>query len=82
MCRPMLNNSLPGQAVYDPFLDSGTSIIAAETSGRVCHGLELDLAYVDVIVTCWAAFTGEELALAETGETFDVVRNRRVAQVA
>ena len=58
-----------------------TSIIAAETSGRVCHGLELDPAYVDVIVTRWAAFTGEEPMLIETGETFDIVRNRRVAQV-
>ena len=81
MRRPMLNNTSPGQAVFDPFLGSGTSIIAAETSGRVCHGLELDPAYVDVIVTRWAAFTGEEPMLIETGETFDIVRNRRVAQV-
>ena len=38
MRRPMLNNSSPGQAVYDPFLGSGTSLIAAETTGRVCLG--------------------------------------------
>ena len=42
-----------GQAVYDPFLGSGTTLIAAETTGRVCLGLELDPAYVDVIVTRW-----------------------------
>ena len=47
----MLNNSAPGQPVYDPFLGSGTSVIAAETAGRICLGLELDPAYVDVIVT-------------------------------
>ena len=55
MRRPMLNNSAPGQPVYDPFLGSGTSVIAAETSGRVCLGLELDPAYVDVIVSRWEA---------------------------
>ncbi len=41
MRRPMLNNASRGQAVYDPFLGSGTSLIAAETSGRICYGLEL-----------------------------------------
>jgi len=82
MRRPMLNNTSPDQAVYDPFLGSGTSIIAAETAGRVCFGLELDPAYVDVIVTRWAAFTAEEPVLAETGETFEVIRNRRAAQVS
>jgi len=41
MRRPIDNNSRPGQAIYDPFLGSGTSLIAAEMTGRVCHGLEL-----------------------------------------
>ena len=36
MRRPMLNNAAPGQPVYDPFLGSGTSVIAAETTGRIC----------------------------------------------
>ncbi|MCF3935322.1 site-specific DNA-methyltransferase [Acuticoccus sp. M5D2P5] len=80
MRRPMLNNSSPGQAIYDPFLGSGTSVIAAETSGRVCLGIELDPAYVDVIVTRWAAFTGEKPVLAETGETFAAVRAERLPQ--
>src|SRR4051794_13831589 len=39
MRRPMLNNSSPGQAVYEPFLGSGTTLIAAETCGRSCLGL-------------------------------------------
>src|SRR5688500_14541118 len=58
MRRPMLNNAAPAQPVYDPFLGSGTSVIAAETTGRTCFGLELDPAYVDVIVTRWEHFTG------------------------
>ena len=77
MRRPMLNNSSPGQAVYDPFLGSGTTLIAAETSGRVCLGLELDQAYVDVIVTRWAAFTGQEPILDGSGKNFDAVRHAR-----
>jgi DNA modification methylase len=54
----MLNNSAPGDAVYDPFLGSGTSVIAAEMEDRVCYGLELEPRYVDVIVSRWEAFTG------------------------
>ena len=78
MRRPMLNNTSPGQAIYDPFLGSGTSLIAAETSGGVCCGLELDPAYVDVIVTRWAAFTGDGPTLAATGETFAAVQAARL----
>ena len=73
----MLNNSSPGQAVYDPFLGSGTTLIAAETSGRVCLGLEVDPAYVDVIITRWAAFTGQEPILDGSGKNFDAVRHAR-----
>ena len=50
MRRPMLNNSNPGQAVYEPFMGSGTTLIAAETTGRACLGIELNPAYVDVAV--------------------------------
>ena len=39
-------NSCPGQAVYEPFMGSGTTLIAAEATGRVCHGIELNPAYV------------------------------------
>ena len=42
MRRPIVNNSRPGQAIYDPFLGSGTSLIAAEMTGRVCYGIELN----------------------------------------
>lgn len=59
MRRPIINNSSPGQAVYDPFLGSGTTMIAAETEGRVCYGMEIDPIYCDVIVKRWEEFTGE-----------------------
>ena len=59
MRRPILNNSSPGQAVYEPFMGSGTTLIAAETTGRVCLGIELNPAYVDVAVERWQRFTGQ-----------------------
>jgi DNA modification methylase len=77
MRRPLLNNSSPGQTVYDPFLASGTTLIAAETTGRCCHALELDPAYVDVAVERWQAFTGEEAVLEADGRTFREVTGER-----
>ena len=59
MRRPMLNNSDPGQAVYEPFLGSGTTLIAAQSTGRVCYGVEIDPLFVDVVIRRWQAFTGE-----------------------
>jgi DNA modification methylase len=60
MRRPILNHTRAGDVVYDPFLGSGTSIIAAETTGRICIGLEIDPAYCDVIVDRWEQFTGNQ----------------------
>jgi DNA modification methylase len=71
MRRPILNNSRPGQLVYDPFLGSGTSVIAAEMAGRICIGLEISPAYVDVIVKRWQAFTGRTAIHQASGESFD-----------
>ena len=58
MRRPIENNSSPGQAVYDPFVGSGTTIIAAEMTGRACHAIEISPQYCDVAVMRWQAFTG------------------------
>ncbi|MGG5823766.1 site-specific DNA-methyltransferase [Falsiroseomonas sp. HW251] len=69
MRRPIENNSSPGQAVYEPFSGSGTTLIAAEMSGRACHAVELSPAYVDVAVARWEAFTGEKAVLAGSGWT-------------
>jgi DNA modification methylase len=77
MRRPMLNNSSPGQAVYEPFCGSGTSIIAAETTGRTCFAVELDPAYVDVAVLRWQAFTGEDGRLDGDGRSFAAVKAER-----
>ena len=77
MRRPMLNNSSPGQAVYEPFSGSGTSIISAETISRHCYAMELDPAYVDVSVLRWQAFTGQEATLDGDGRGFDAVAAER-----
>jgi DNA modification methylase len=79
MRRPMQNNSNPGQAVYDPFLGSGTTLIAAETTGRVCLGMELEPLYVDVAVRRWQAFTGMTACLHGDGRSFDVIAAERLA---
>ena len=82
MRRPMLNNSSPGQAVYDPFLGSGTSVIAAETCGRICYGLEIDAGYCDVIIRRWQEFTGKGAKLDADGRTFDEIGTERKQNVA
>jgi DNA modification methylase len=71
MRRPMLNNSAPGDFVYDPFIGSGTTLIAAQSTGRVCCGLELDPGYVDVAVRRWQAFTGNKATRAQDRRPFD-----------
>jgi DNA modification methylase len=71
MRRPMQNNSSPGQAVYDPFLGSGTTLIAAETAGSVCVGMELDPRYLDVAVQRWQAFTGRTANRLSDGRSFE-----------
>ena len=78
MKRPIENNSSPGQAVYEPFSGSGTTIMAAEITGRACHAIELMGQYVDVAVLRWQAFTGEAARLDPDGPTFaDVAAERR-----
>jgi DNA modification methylase len=81
--RPMLNNSAPGRAVYEPFCGSGTCLIAAETIGRACLAVELDPAYVDVAVQRWEAFTGETAVLDGDGRSFaELAAARARAEVA
>ena len=82
MRRPIVNNSSPGQAVYEPFSGSGTTIIAAEITGRACHAIELSPAYVDVAVTRWQDFTGRAATLEPTGATFAEVTKARPRSVA
>ena len=70
MRRPIENNSSPGQAVYEPFSGSGTTIIAAEMTGRSSYAIELNPQYVDVAVRRWQQFTGKQAILESTGEPF------------
>ena len=77
MRRPILNHTLPGEVVYDCFLGSGTTLIAAEQTGRVCYGVELDPKYVDVIVRRWQQYTGKEAVLDGDGRTFDSIAQER-----
>jgi DNA modification methylase len=77
MRRPILNHTVKGAAVYDPFLGSGTTLIAAEVSERICYGMELDPKYCDVILTRWHEFTGKEATLEGNGQTFaEIARSR------
>jgi DNA modification methylase len=77
MRRPIENNSSPGQAVYEPFSGSGTTIIAAEMSGRACHAIELSPAYVDVAIQRWQAFSGESATHEPTGLSFSATAEER-----
>jgi DNA modification methylase len=67
----------PGEIVLDPFLGSGSMLVAAENTGRLCRGIELDPRYVDVIIRRYQAETGATVAVADTGETFDQLAARR-----
>ena len=69
-----------GDLVIDPFLGSGSTLIAAEKTGRVCRGVELHLLYVDVIIQRYEAATGRPANFAETGETFETLASRRMAE--
>jgi DNA modification methylase len=67
----ILDASRRGEIVLDTFLGSGTTVIAAERTGRRCYGLELDPIYVDTIVRRWQNFTGEKARHATTGQLFN-----------
>jgi len=60
MKRPIENNSSVGQAVYEPFSGSGTTIIAAEQTGRCCYAMELNPSYVQIAIDRWEQFTGKK----------------------
>jgi hypothetical protein len=78
MRKPILNHTESGGLVYDPFLGSGTTLAAAELTGRICLGTELDPKFVDVIVMRWQNLTGQEATLdGAAGLTFEHVKHGR-----
>ncbi|MFU8479786.1 site-specific DNA-methyltransferase [Pseudomonas aeruginosa] len=69
--RAIRNSSRPGNVVLDPFGGSGTTLIAAEKSGRLARLIELDPKYVDVIVRRWQGWTGKQATRESDGALFD-----------
>ena len=67
----ILDCSARGDLVLDPFLGSGSTLLAAERVGRICRGVELDPLYVDAAIRRWQHFTGETAIHATTGNRFD-----------
>jgi DNA modification methylase len=67
----ILDCSARGDIVLDAFLGSGTTVIAAERTGRCCYGLELDPLYVDTAIRRWQVLTGEKARHAASGRRFD-----------
>lgn len=72
MARPIRNNTAKGEGVYDPFLGSGTSLIAAEQLGRICFGIELSPAYCDIIVERWKKY------MKKNNRTFTIKKNGEI----
>jgi DNA modification methylase len=68
-----------GDIVLDPFLGSGTTILAAERVGRLGYGLEIDPIYVDVAIKRWQKFTKRDAILAGTKKTFDEIAQKRTS---
>jgi DNA modification methylase len=75
----LLDLTHSGDIVIDPFLGSGSSLIAAQKTGRICRGVELDPLYVDVIARRYEAATNDMASLIETGEDFSALAARRAA---
>jgi DNA modification methylase len=69
-----------GALILDPFLGSGTAVIAAERTGRVCYGLELDPIYMDAVIRRWQRRTKRDAIHVESGESFGIREARMASQ--
>ena len=70
-----------GERVLDAFLGSGTTLIAAERTGRICHGVEYEPRYVDVAIERWSAMTGRSAILERTGASFEKLKAQQAGRV-
>ena len=77
IARAILSSCPDGGSLVDPFLGSGTTLIAAEQLGRTCYGCEISPQYVDVIIRRWQTLTGEAATLAGSTETFADHENKQ-----
>lgn len=77
MKRPIENHTTAGESVYDPFVGSGTTLIAAEMTGRICYAMEIEPGYVDVCVRRWQDFTGKTALLESSGQSWGEVEKER-----
>ncbi len=59
-----------GQIVLDSFMGSGTTLLAAERTGRIAYGMDIDPGYIDVSIARWEKMTGREARLKATGKSF------------
>lgn len=78
--KPLRNHTKKGELLYDPFLGSGTTLMACEELGRVCAGMEIDPRFVDVVILRWQELSGKEATLA--GRSFAAVAKERAAHRA
>ena len=81
ICDAILDVTSRGETVIDSFLGSGTTLIAAEKTGRICCGIELEPRFVDVSIRRWQEYSGQRAVLIATGESFDEVTVRRASGV-
>ena len=77
MADALLDSTKRGDIVIDSFLGSGTTLLAAERVGRVCHGMEIDPAYADTAIQRWQAWTGDAAIHAASNVTFDEISHSR-----
>jgi DNA modification methylase len=69
-----------GDIVLDPFMGSGTTLLAAERVGRKSYGVEIDPLYVDAAIRRWQEFVGRDAVLASTGQSFGEVEALRSSE--
>jgi DNA modification methylase len=73
----ILDSSEPKDVVLDPFLGSGTTLLAAERVGRICYAIEIDPLYVDVAIRRWQAHTGGTAVHAASGKQFNEIQKAK-----
>ena len=75
--RAIGNSSAEGDLVFDPFLGSGTTMVACDHTNRACRGIDIDPAYVDVAVRRWQQLSGEHARLDGDDRTFEELRRTK-----